>query len=74
MSTQDKELLEQARTYNPQALAAIYDQYAESMYRYLYRLVGDAQQAEDLTSELFMRLLDVINTRRAPRDQLQGWL
>jgi RNA polymerase sigma-70 factor (ECF subfamily) len=74
LSTQDKELLEQACTYNPQALAAIYDQYAESMYRYLYRLVGDAQQAEDLTSELFMRLLDVINTRRAPRDQLQGWL
>jgi RNA polymerase sigma-70 factor (ECF subfamily) len=74
LSTQDKELLEQARTYNPQALAEIYDRYADSMYRYLYRLVGDAQQAEDLTSDLFIRLLDVLNTRRAPQDQLQGWL
>jgi RNA polymerase sigma-70 factor (ECF subfamily) len=44
------------------------------IYRYLYRYVGDAAQAEDLTSEVFVRLLQVLSTRRAPREHLQGWL
>jgi RNA polymerase sigma-70 factor (ECF subfamily) len=67
-------LLERAREYDDQALAEIYDRYAESIYRYLYRYLGDAAQAEDLTSEVFLKLLEVTGTRRAPREQLQGWL
>lgn len=74
MTTPDSQLLEQAREYNAQALAEIYDRYAESIYRYLYRYLGDAAQAEDLTSEVFLKLLQVLNTRQAPRDRLQGWL
>jgi RNA polymerase sigma-70 factor (ECF subfamily) len=30
--------------------------------------------AEDLTSEVFLKLLEVLGTSRAPRKQLQGWL
>lgn len=74
MTTSDRELLQQAREYDAQILAEIYDRYAEPIYRYLYRYLGDSAQAEDLTSEVFLRLLSVLNTPRAPRDQLQGWL
>lgn len=74
MTTLDDQLLEQARDYDTQALAEIYDRYAEAIYRYLYRILGDAAQAEDLTSEVFLRLLQVLDTPRAPRDRLQGWL
>jgi RNA polymerase sigma-70 factor (ECF subfamily) len=74
LTTLDRELLQHAREYDAQALARIYDRYAEPIYRYLYRYLGDAAQAEDLTSEVFLRLLNVLNTPRAPRDQLQGWL
>jgi RNA polymerase sigma-70 factor (ECF subfamily) len=70
----DSQLLELAQEYNSQALAKIYDRYAEAIYRYLYRHVGDAEQAEDLTSEVFVKLLQVLNTRRAPNKHLQGWL
>jgi RNA polymerase sigma-70 factor (ECF subfamily) len=70
----DSALLERARALDPQALAEIYDRYAESIYRYAYRFVGDANLAEDLTSEVFLKLLQVLGTSRAPRDQLQGWL
>jgi RNA polymerase sigma-70 factor (ECF subfamily) len=70
----DSQLLELAREYNSQALAEIYDRYAEAIYRYLYRYLGDAEQAEDLTSEVFVKLLQVLNTRRAPNEHLQGWL
>ena len=74
MATNDSNLLERAREYDAQALAEIYDRYAESIYRYAYRYVGDANLAEDLTSEVFLKLLQVLGTSRAPREQLQGWL
>jgi RNA polymerase sigma-70 factor (ECF subfamily) len=74
LTTAERELLQQAREYDAQTLAEIYDRYAEPIYRYLYRYLGDAAQAEDLTSEVFLRLLSVLNTPRAPRDQIQGWL
>lgn len=74
MTTLSDQLLEQARDYDTQALAEIYDRYAGPIYRYLYRILGDAAQAEDLTSEVFLRLLQVLDTPRAPRARLQGWL
>jgi RNA polymerase sigma-70 factor (ECF subfamily) len=70
----DKELIELARENNTQALAEIYDRYAEPIYRYLYRLLGDPAEAEDLTSEVFLKLLQALDTSRAPRDRLLGWL
>jgi RNA polymerase sigma-70 factor (ECF subfamily) len=74
LTTLDSHLLERAREYDAQALAEIYDRYSGAIYRYLYRYLGDAAQAEDLTSEVFLRLLQVLNTSRAPRDRLRGWL
>lgn len=74
MTTPDRELLERARQYDSQALAEIYDRYAAPIYRYLYRFVGDAAQAEDLTSDVFLKLLQVLDTAQAPCEQLQGWL
>lgn len=70
----DSQLLERARKYEVRALAEIYDRYAEPIYRYLYRIVGDAAQAEDLTSEVFVKLLQALQTPRSPNDKLQGWL
>lgn len=74
MALDDSTLLKRAREYDPHALAEIYDRYAEPIYRYLYRYLGNAHVAQDLTSEAFLRLLKVLGTSRAPRDQLQGWL
>lgn len=74
MTALDKELIELARENNTQALAEIYDRYAEPIYRYLYRLLGDAAEAEDLTSEVFLKLLQALDTSKAPRDRLLGWL
>lgn len=74
MTTPDQQVLERARTYDAQALAEIYDRYAGPIYGYLYRIIGDPAHAEDLTGEVFLRLLQVLRTRRAPRDNLEGWL
>lgn len=74
MATDDSVLLRRAREYDTQVLVEIYDCYAESIYRYLYRYLGNADLAEDLTSEVFLRLLQALGTSRAPRDRLRGWL
>ena len=74
LDTTERQLLEQAGEYDSRALAEIYDRYSMPVYSYLYRRLGDAPLAEDLTGEVFLRLLKVLNTRRAPREHLQGWL
>jgi RNA polymerase sigma-70 factor (ECF subfamily) len=74
LTTHDSQLLARAHEYDAQALAEIYDRYAEPIYRYLYRTVGDSAQAEDLTGEVFVKLLQALNTPRAPREKLKGWL
>jgi RNA polymerase sigma-70 factor, ECF subfamily len=74
LTTPDQQVLQRARTYDAQALAEIYDRYAAPIYGYLYRVLGDAAQAEDLTSEVFLRLLQALPTNRAPHDHLEGWL
>jgi RNA polymerase sigma-70 factor (ECF subfamily) len=70
----DKQLLTRAREQDAAALAEIYDRHSGSIYGYLYRFLGDPHHAEDLTSEVFCRLLQVLHTPRAPRDELRGWL
>jgi RNA polymerase sigma-70 factor, ECF subfamily len=67
-------MLQKARRYDARALAEIYDRHAATIYAYLYRYVGDAQLAEDLTSEVFIKLLESLDTSRAPGERLQGWL
>jgi RNA polymerase sigma-70 factor (ECF subfamily) len=74
LTLSDEQLLERARSYDAQALAEIYDRHAGPIYGYLYRLLGDAAQAEDLTSEAFLKLLEVLGTHREPRDRIDGWL
>lgn len=70
----DAELLDLLGKRGSQAMAEIYDHYSQPIYRYLYRLLGDEAQAEDLTSEVFLKLLRAVSTSRAPRDRLDGWL
>jgi len=62
--TAEKKLLERARSYDQDALGELYDEYAPLIYKYIYRRVGDAQLAEDLTSEVFMRVLQAIQGTR----------
>jgi RNA polymerase sigma-70 factor (ECF subfamily) len=44
------------------------------MYAYICRRVGDAAHAEDLTSELFLRVLRAVQSERAWRDSFVAWL
>jgi len=70
----EQALLEQARNFDLDALAEIYDIYSPGVYRYAYRLLGDACLAEDCVSETFSRFLVALRNGGGPRDHLQAYL
>ena len=74
VTNDERALLERARAYDPAALGELYDRYAPKMYAYIFRRVGDASLAEDLTSELFLRVLNAVQNERAWRDSFVAWL
>ncbi|MBN1138071.1 MAG: sigma-70 family RNA polymerase sigma factor [Anaerolineae bacterium] len=60
--------------YDEAALTELYDQYAPKMYAYIYRRVGDAHIAEELTGDLFVRVLHAIRDGKPWRRSLRAWL
>jgi RNA polymerase sigma-70 factor (ECF subfamily) len=67
-------LLAGVQRRDPQALAEAHDTYYPAIFRYIAFRVGDHATAEDLTSEVFTRLLHAVDERSAPKNTLRGWL
>ncbi|HEX5808354.1 MAG TPA: sigma-70 family RNA polymerase sigma factor [Anaerolineales bacterium] len=70
----ERDLLLQARQFDTSALAEIYDLYSPRLYRYAFRLLGDACLAEDCVAETFSRFLQALRRHSGPRDYLQAYL
>ncbi len=70
----DAELLRRARERDPVALERIYERYADRIYRYIRAFVGEREMAEDMTAEVFVRMLEAVERSRFARHSLSGWL
>ena len=57
-----------------QAIGAVYDQYFSEVYRFVLYRVGDQNLAEDIASDVFIRLLEAVKNRRGPDSNIKGWL
>ena len=57
-----------------QAIGAVYDQYFSEVYRFVLYRVGDQNFAEDIASDVFIRLLEAVKNRRGPDSNIKGWL
>jgi len=65
----------QARaSFDQVALIAVYDAYHEPIYRYIYRQVGEAETARDLTADVFYRLLRAAQKNGALVPDAKAWL
>lgn len=67
-------LLARARRLDADALTQIHTHYYPRIYRYIAFHCGEAETAEDLTSEVFMRCLAALRDNAGPRQTLTGWL
>ncbi len=67
-------LLTRLVQYDLTALAQVYDEYHDKIYRYAYWHLGQVDAAEDLTANVFLRLLNAVRDGRSPHKNLSGWL
>ena len=68
------ETIERAKQGDKDVIAALYERHYLSVFRYLFYRVGDRQFAEDLTSEVFERMLRFISNFQPPSASFQAWL
>ena len=55
-------------------IGEVYDRYFPDVYRFVYYRLNDEQAAEDISSDVFVRLLEAIKKGRGPQNNLKGWL
>ncbi|WP_181768273.1 ECF subfamily RNA polymerase sigma factor, BldN family [Streptomyces albidus (ex Kaewkla and Franco 2022)] len=68
------DLVERAQAGEAEAFGRLYDQYSDTVYRYIYYRVGSKATAEDLTSETFLRALRRIGTFTWQGRDFGAWL
>jgi RNA polymerase sigma-70 factor (ECF subfamily) len=70
----DDRALDGLQNLDQQAIGAIYDKYFSEIYRYVLYRIGDPTLAEDIASDVFVRLLESVQASRPPQTNLKGWL
>jgi RNA polymerase sigma-70 factor (ECF subfamily) len=73
MST-EAQLLEQARRFDPDALRALHNRLYQPVYRYIHFKVSDPQASDDLTSEVFLRVLEALKTGKMWKKTPDAWI
>lgn len=66
--------LEGLRQLDAQIVGAVYDHYFPEIHRYVLYRLNDEHLAEDLASDVFVRLLEAARARRGPETNLKAWL
>jgi len=62
------------RKLNAEALTEAHDRYHSEIYRYVRYRVGEVMLSEDISSEVFVRLIESLHDGRGPKSSLRGWL
>ena len=65
----DPDIIRRVRKGDATAIGWLFERYHTSIFRYLYYKVGDMHTAEDLTSEVFVHLMDSIARQSAAQDR-----
>lgn len=73
MTQEDTTLISQASS-DPEAFGALYDRYYPRVYNYLRYRLDDEAEVEDLTAQVFTRLLAAIGRFSPERGLFEAWL
>ncbi len=71
---EDRTNVESLRGLDPQALSLVHDQYYREIFRYVTYRVSETTVAEDITSEVFIRLVEAVGTKQKTIRNVRGWL
>ncbi len=67
-------MTEASSRYSKQALQELYEAHSPALFRYAYRLLGDADLAEECVAETFSRLLLSVKNGGGPSDNARAYL
>jgi RNA polymerase sigma-70 factor (ECF subfamily) len=70
----DSSELDGLRALDPLAITNIHNRYYPEVYRFARFRIGDDVLAEDISGDVFMRLLEAVHAGRGPETNLRGWL
>lgn len=66
--------VERARTGDPEAIGWLYEQYVDRIHRYVFLKLGDPTEAEDITEQVFLKMLEAIGAFRWQGSSFASWL
>lgn len=70
----ERSLLRRVRALDEASIVTVFDTYYPLIYRYIYHHVRHQPTAEDLASEVFIRMLEQLVEGRGPKRHLKAWL
>jgi RNA polymerase sigma-70 factor (ECF subfamily) len=70
----EHQALDGLRKLDSQVIGAVYDKYFPEVYRYVRYRLNDEQAAEDVASDVFVRLLEAVQGKHGPQTNLKAWL
>ncbi len=72
--TDELELVRRSQTGDQEAFACLYDAYVDRIYRYVYFRVADDEIAEDITSHVFLKCWEKLDSYQTGTSPFIAWL
>jgi RNA polymerase sigma-70 factor, ECF subfamily len=73
-TSNDDALIRRAQALDPGALAELYDRHFDGIYRYLFTRIRHQADAEDLSEQVFLKMVDSIQRYRPRGVAFSSWL
>lgn len=73
-TTRIDDLIRRAKTRDKDALGELYDAYLSRIYRFVYFRVGNREDAEDLTEQVFVKIFEHIETYEERGLPFEAWI
>jgi RNA polymerase sigma-70 factor (ECF subfamily) len=74
-SEDERSWVEQAQDGDPDAIGSLYEEYSDRIYRYALLCMGDPSEAEDVTEQVFLKMMESISTFRwKGKSSFSSWL
>ena len=70
----DTHMMDRLKKLDHQAIGDVYDRFFSEVFRYVRYRINDDTVAEDIASDVFVRLLEALQKKRGPQTNLKGWL
>lgn len=70
----ERSWVERARTGDPEAIGWLYERYFDRIYKYVYLKVGNPTEAEDITEQVFVKMIEAIAKFQWQGSTFASWL